>query len=97
MLSITSILFASLAFLEFSFFISASPIASSNELHPRWATLSANSQALINKTVEWQKSTGNQWDQLAAEALLTLVQSVETNGWQSSSCTFDDVYVRKEW
>jgi hypothetical protein len=85
---------ASLACFEFSYFASASPAP---PLDPTGAVLSSIAQALVNQTVSGQQATGQQWDLLAAEALLTLVKFVETNGWPSKSCTLENVYVRREW
>jgi hypothetical protein len=86
----TTLLFL-LACFEFSYFVSAAPSG------PTGAVLSPSAQTLVNQTVSWQQATGQQWDLLAAEALLTLVKFVETNGLPSPSCTLDNVYVRKEW
>ena len=98
-LFLTGTLLASFTFFEFSCFVSASSASLFHALRPRGssAVLSPHAQSLVNQTVEWQKATGNQWDLLAAEALLTLVEDVEANGWQSDDCTLDDVYVRREW
>jgi hypothetical protein len=85
-------LLASLACFDFWGFVTASPAPQSQA-----ATLSPNAQLLVNQTIATQQATGNQWNLLAAEALLKLVQSVGTRGWPSSTCTLDNVYVRREW
>jgi hypothetical protein len=94
-------LLASLTCFDLWCFVSASPAPLLDTLQPpskRAATvLSASEQSLVNQTVAAQKATGHQWDLLAAEALLTLVEYVETNGWPSPACSLDNVYVRREW
>jgi hypothetical protein len=90
-------LLASLACFDFWGFVTASPAPQSDALLPRAATLSPNAQLLVNQTIATQQATGNQWNLLAAEALLKLVQYVGTDGWPSSTCTLDNVYVRREW
>jgi hypothetical protein len=61
------------------------------------AALPASAQLLINQTVAAHQATGLQWDLLAAEALWKLVVNVETNGWPSPNCNWDNIYVRREW
>jgi hypothetical protein len=90
-------LLASLACFDYSGFVAASPAPQSAALQPRAATLSPHAQSLVNQTVATQQATRNQWNLLNAEALLKLVQYVGTHGWPSSTCTLDNVYVRREW
>jgi hypothetical protein len=98
-------LLASLACFELSYFVSASPAAPLLDAlkpraaapNPQGAVLSPSAQTLVNQTVSGLRSTGHQWDMLAAEALLTLVGFVESNGLPSKKCTLDNVYVRREW
>jgi hypothetical protein len=100
-------LLASLACFQLSGHVSASPApapapqsaAAASVAAPRrkGAVLSSSAQVLVNQTVTAQRATGNQFNRLAAEALLKLAGYVETNGWPSSTCDLDNVYIRREW
>ena len=99
--------FILLAWFECSCFVSAIPAsllqrrraaatAAAATSVPSGAVLSPGEQLLVHRIVAAQLATGNQWDLLAAEALLTLVQHTETNGWPSHTCTLNNAYVRRE-